>query len=239
MEFDFLPKLPKSNLDDRTFDDLMDEALLRIPRYCPEWTNYNPSDPGVTLIELFAWMTEQMLQRFNQVPQRNYVAFLELLGIRLQPPVPAQTDLTFYLNTALPEPHIIPGGIEVATLRTETEAAIVFSTDQPLVIGTPRLAHFLTAEMVEDVPQTLRDRFSDILVIAFIWSWMPINRLNPMFWRLPFKAKLQRPLVSTPTFRLAAGKLGMDLVGDRRVCCVRKRTIILKGLASTNSASEG
>ena len=85
MEFDFLPKLPKSDLDDRTFQDLVQECLLRIPRYCPEWTNYNPSDPGITLVELFAWLTDQMLLRFNQVPRRNYVTFLELLGIRLQP----------------------------------------------------------------------------------------------------------------------------------------------------------
>jgi hypothetical protein len=45
-EFDFLPNLPKSDLDDRTFAELVNECLLRIPRYCPEWTNYNPSDPG-------------------------------------------------------------------------------------------------------------------------------------------------------------------------------------------------
>lgn len=98
MEFEFLPNLPKSDLDDRTFKDLVDECILRIPRYCPEWTNYNPSDPGITLIELFAWLTDQMLLRFNQVPRRNYVAFLELLGVRLAPPTPAQTAVTFYLT---------------------------------------------------------------------------------------------------------------------------------------------
>ncbi|MDX2097710.1 MAG: putative baseplate assembly protein [Leptolyngbyaceae cyanobacterium bins.59] len=162
MQFDFLPKLPKSDLDDRTMQDLMDESLLRIPRYCPEWTNYNPSDPGITLVELFAWMTEQMLQRFNQVPRRNYVTFLELLGIHLQAPRPAQTDLTFYLNIALSEPYTIPEGTEVATLRTEAEDAIVFSTDHPFTIGTPHLRHFLTAETLEDTPQNLRDRFTDL-----------------------------------------------------------------------------
>jgi predicted phage baseplate assembly protein len=97
VEFDFLPKLPSSNLDDRNFDDLVEECVLRIPRYCQEWTDYNLSDPGITLIELFAWLTDRMLLRFNQVPRKNYVAFLELLGIRLQPPTPAQTNLTFYL----------------------------------------------------------------------------------------------------------------------------------------------
>ena len=124
MEFDFLPKLPTSNLDDRTFDDLVEECVLRIPRYCQEWTDHNLSDPGITLIELFAWLTDQMLLRFNQVPRKNYVAFLELLGIRLQPPTPAQTDLTFYLTTDLPETYTIPAGVEVASLRTENTPAI-------------------------------------------------------------------------------------------------------------------
>jgi predicted phage baseplate assembly protein len=161
MEFDFLPKLPKSNLDDRTFQDLVDECLLRIPRYCPEWTNYNPSDPGITLVELFAWLTDQMLLRFNQVPRRNYVAFLELLGIRLQAATPAQTDVTFYLTTNLGEPYTIPAGAEVATLRTETEEAIVFSTDRSVTIGCPTIQHFLTAETTDPTPQVLRDRFTD------------------------------------------------------------------------------
>ena len=108
MDFDFLPKLPKSDLDDRSFEDLVEECILRIPRYCPEWTNHNPGDPGITLIELFAWLTDQMLMRFNQVPRRNYVAFLELLGIRLQPPAPAECELTFYLTQAQPQPIRIP-----------------------------------------------------------------------------------------------------------------------------------
>ena len=97
MVFNFLPNLPKADLDDRQYADLMQECLSRIPRYCPEWTNHNPSDPGVVLLELFSWLTDQMLNRFNQVPRRNYVTFLELLGIRLEPPRPAQTELTFYL----------------------------------------------------------------------------------------------------------------------------------------------
>jgi len=162
VEFDFLPQLPKSNLDDRTYKDLVEECILRIPRYCPEWTNYNPSDPGVTLIELFAWLTDQMLLRFNRVPLRNYITFLELIGVRLQAPVPAQTDITFYLTSSLLEPYTIPGGTEVATVRTETEEAIVFSTDEPLTIGNPSLRHFLTAEMADEEPEILRDRFTNL-----------------------------------------------------------------------------
>jgi hypothetical protein len=46
------------NLDDRRYQQLVDEALARIPVHTPEWTNFNPSDPGVTLIQVFAFLTE-------------------------------------------------------------------------------------------------------------------------------------------------------------------------------------
>ncbi len=161
MEFDFLPNLPKSNLDDRTFEDLVEECLQRIPRYCPEWTNHNPSDPGITLVELFSWLTDQMLGRFNQVPRRQYVAFLELLGIRLQPPTPAQVEVTFYLSSALPQLYTIPAGIELATERITSEEAIVFTTEAPLAIGCPHIRHVLTAPQAETMPQSLRDRLAN------------------------------------------------------------------------------
>jgi len=82
------------NLDDRRYQDLLDEALSRIPVYTPEWTNYNKSDPGVTLIEVFAFLTEAMLYRCNQVPERNRKKFLRLLNVPLQPATSAQGLVT-------------------------------------------------------------------------------------------------------------------------------------------------
>jgi len=58
--------IPPPKLDDRTFDDIVDEAISMIPRYAPEWTNHNPSDPGITLIELAAWMTDLLIYRPDQ-----------------------------------------------------------------------------------------------------------------------------------------------------------------------------
>jgi predicted phage baseplate assembly protein len=144
-EFNFLPNLSIPNLDDRTFEDLVQECILRIPRYCPEWTNHNPGDPGITLIELFAWLTDHMLYRFNLVPRRYYIAFLELLGITLQPPTPAHTALTFSLTRAQASPLRIAAGTEVATIRTETEPAIVFTTDRDLIIGQPQIQRLFTS----------------------------------------------------------------------------------------------
>ncbi len=186
MDFDFLTQLPKSDLDDRTFKDLVDECLLRIPRYCPEWTNHNPSDPGVTLIELFAWLTDQMLLRFNQVPRRNYVAFLELLGIQLQPPAPAHTVLAFYLTRAQDAAGTIPAipaGAEVATERTESETAIVFSTDQELPFGVPTIRYFLTEEEATDQPQQVRDRLTNQWTRDNFGRW--VGQQQPVFQMMP------------------------------------------------------
>ena len=68
------------NLDDRSFQDLVDEAKRLIPRFCPEWTDHNVSDPGVALIELFAWMTESMIYRLNRVPDKTHITFLDMIG---------------------------------------------------------------------------------------------------------------------------------------------------------------
>ncbi|NEQ82239.1 MAG: hypothetical protein F6K26_18885, partial [Moorea sp. SIO2I5] len=68
------------NLDDKTYDDLVAEAISLIPTYAPEWTNHNPSDPGITLIELFAYLTEMLLYRQNRVTEANIIMFLKLLN---------------------------------------------------------------------------------------------------------------------------------------------------------------
>lgn len=68
------------NLDDRTYDDLVQEALGMIPTYAPQWTNHNPSDPGITLIELFAYLTEMLLYRQNRITEGNIIMFLKLLN---------------------------------------------------------------------------------------------------------------------------------------------------------------
>lgn len=72
--------LPLPNLDDRTYADLVEEARSLIPIECPEWTDHNPSDTGIILIELFAWLTEMVLYRVNRVPDKNFETFLNLLN---------------------------------------------------------------------------------------------------------------------------------------------------------------
>src|SRR6185437_15402563 len=132
--------LPAPNLDDRHFQDLVDDAKRLVQQRCPEWTDHNVSDPGVTLIELFAWMTDQLIYRLNRVPDRLYVKFLDMIGVSRLPPEAARVGLTFWLQAALDVPVMIAKGVEAATIRTEREPAIVFTTVEPLAIVPCSLA---------------------------------------------------------------------------------------------------
>ena len=123
-------RLPDIELDDRRFQDLVSEARMRIARACPEWTEHNVSDPGITLIELFAWMTEMTIYRLNRVPDKLHVALLELLGIRLDGPAAAQTSLRFRLAEVAKSPVLISAATEVGTPRTATEESIIFQVDE-------------------------------------------------------------------------------------------------------------
>ena len=104
-----MPIQPPS-LDDRRFDDLVDDLLARIPAHTPEWTNPRLGDPGRTLIELFAWLGDALLYRANLVPERQRLVFLKLLGMGLQPAQPATgiVSLSFAQTTVLDAHTLAP-----------------------------------------------------------------------------------------------------------------------------------
>ena len=87
--------LPLPNLDDRRWSDLVDEGRALIPRYAPQWTDHNASDPGITLVDLLAWLVEQDIYRVNRVPDRHRRKFLALAGFSARPPQPARVPLAF------------------------------------------------------------------------------------------------------------------------------------------------
>ncbi|MFQ5418949.1 MAG: putative baseplate assembly protein [Anaerolineae bacterium] len=142
--------LATPKLDDRHFQDIVDEAKKRIPYYIEEWTDHNVSDPGVTMIELFAWMTDTILYRLNQVPDLHYVKYMELLGMHLKEPVPAKAMVTFWLSAPQETPALIPAGTEVASTQTETQPSIIFTTNDDFIIKPPRLKSVLSYRVNED-----------------------------------------------------------------------------------------
>ena len=126
--------LPAPNLDDRTFQSLVDDARRLVHRRCPEWSDHNISDPGITLIETFAMMVDQLIYRLNRVPDRNYIKFLELLGLELRAPGAAQGEVTFWLSAPQLQPITVREETEVSTDRTDVDEPIVFSTTEKLDI---------------------------------------------------------------------------------------------------------
>src|SRR5215813_11560425 len=127
-------------IDDRTFSDLVAEARTRIPRYTPEWTDFNESDPGMALIELFAWMTDLLVYRLGKVPQLNYLKFLELIGFELTPARPATAEITFPIQPGYTQATVtVPMATQVSTNTPDDQGPIVFETDRALIALTAAL----------------------------------------------------------------------------------------------------
>lgn len=121
--------LPTPNLDDRTFQQLVETARARIAASCPAWTDLSPHDPGMVLLEAFAHLTELMLYRLNRVPEKAYIEFLRLIGVRLQPPSAASVTLRFSVSRPAERPVIIPRGTRVTTARSDASAPpVIFHT---------------------------------------------------------------------------------------------------------------
>lgn len=94
-----MPLTPPA-LDDRSYDDLVQDLLASIPAHTPEWTNPQVGDPGRSLIELFAWLADTILYRANLIPEKQRLAFLKLLGQPMQPAAAAQGIISLSLDSS-------------------------------------------------------------------------------------------------------------------------------------------
>jgi predicted phage baseplate assembly protein len=153
--------LPAPSLDDRRFQQLVDDAKRMVQRTCPEWTDHNISDPGVTLIEAFAFMTDQLMYRLNRVPDRLYIKFLDLIGLRMIPASPARAQVTFWLSTPPQAPFTIAVGSEVNAAASDDGEPVVFCTAARLEIVPCSIAALAThrAEEPETVDRTSQLEF--------------------------------------------------------------------------------
>src|SRR6267378_3235971 len=152
-------------IDNRRYQDLLNEALARIPVHNPEWTNFNRSDPGVTLIEIFAFLTENLLYRSNQIPERNRRKFLQLLGIGLQPASSARGLVAFSNDR---------GPLETVTLSRELEVRagqVPFRTTQGLDV-LPIEAQFVYKRELKNPPDQLRAYYNQ-LYASFLKPQLP------------------------------------------------------------------
>lgn len=148
--------LPQTELDERRFQSLVDEARLRIAGKCPAWNEHNVSDPGITLIELFAWMTEMLIYRANLIPQKVQIALMEMMGVKLTPAEVAGADLRFLLSApASSRVQFAAGAAEVAAAGSAQTDQVVFRNVKPILVPPLRLQAMRLAR---------RGRFSEVFV---------------------------------------------------------------------------
>jgi predicted phage baseplate assembly protein len=142
-------------LDNRSYEDLRDELVRRIPVYSSTWTNHNESDPGIVLLELFAYLGESLLYRFNQIPETTKIEFLRLLGVQPRPAGPAHV-----LVAAITDE---PAGIQVLKDSEAAAGSLSFQTEdevyvwplEAVAVGKTKTAPASTTEAQESKADAL------------------------------------------------------------------------------------
>ncbi len=159
--------LPVPNLDDLDFDALVEEARALIPRYAPEWTDHNVHDPGITLLELVAWLVDQEIYQAGFISDRHIKAFAALLGVQSEYAKPAH-GLIWPHERAVDDDFARPGvdlkaGAKIACIE---QREVPFELESALHITPARFADtpaFETGGRYEITAQTRNRRAALIL----------------------------------------------------------------------------
>ena len=142
-------------LDPRDLDRIMEEIKGHARQYTPEWRYEGAEDdPAAAIAQLFGEMFYQTVDRFNSVPEKLYLTFLELIGAEMPDPVPAQGMMQFHAHEALTEPVTVPGGTQVYASGEEDDG-IIYETERPIQAVSARLNHVFYADTRQGVIQEL------------------------------------------------------------------------------------
>lgn len=125
------------NLDDRRWADLVEQGRALIPLFSPEWTDHNASDPGITLLELFAWIAEMDIYRLNRIPDRHKRRLLALMGVRPEAPRSVRGVVELHLPAGS-DPATLPAAAEILGTRPDG-TQVTFRSVAPLTSIGARL----------------------------------------------------------------------------------------------------
>lgn len=119
-------------IDPRVARDLLRHLRDMVPHYTPEWSAKDEDDPGIGLLKIFADIVEGVINRLNRAPDSNFVAFLNMLGIRLLPETPSHVPVRFLMTSGSEEPFLIESGTQVSASATRDRPELPFETEEPL-----------------------------------------------------------------------------------------------------------
>lgn len=152
--------MPAPKIDHRDFEAILKEARALVPFYTPEWTAIEERDPGVALLEIFADQLEGLIRRLNEAPRRNFIAFLNMLGVKLLPAQPARAPLTFLLSTGANEAITIPARSQATATPPEGGDPVVFETEKAILATPAQLQAIFSTVSARD---EIFDHTSDLL----------------------------------------------------------------------------
>ena len=148
----------------QNYNRILRETMARIPVHNPQWTNFNDSDPGVTLIQLFAFMTDSLLYRANLIPERNRIQFLNLLGVPIRPAAAAQGLVTFNNPSGELKPHLLDDELTVYA------GNIPFRTLDGLDVLPIETAVFYKRPLTDDERENLEEQIYTEIYAGFLGS---------------------------------------------------------------------
>ncbi|MBN2251476.1 MAG: hypothetical protein JW724_05330, partial [Candidatus Altiarchaeota archaeon] len=135
---------------DKSFEDILEDTRRRALLYVPEWRPGSEEDLGVALLKIFTHMQEEIVGRLNKVPDKNFGAFLDMLGIRLSPALPARAPVTFYLAEGLRENVFVPAATQVATAETKEHGALTYETAKGFTATRASLVEIFSTDPKKD-----------------------------------------------------------------------------------------
>lgn len=143
-------KIEPPKIDERKFSDLYKTLREMVPHYTPEWAASDEKDSGVALLKIYSHITESVITRFNQVPRKNFVAFLDMLGIKLLPAQPSRVPITFKLAKGTDKEILIPAGTQAAADKTEEHEELPFETEKNLWATPSQLIKVISVDPFQD-----------------------------------------------------------------------------------------
>ena len=201
--------LPLPTLDRLTYDELVSEGRSSLPALAPGWTDYNAHDPGITLLELFAWLAEGSSYRLDNIPDESYRAFLRLAGVVPRPAQVAETLLVFRTSCRA---CALPAGVRV---QSPTDN-VVFQTTHRCIVSDAKLQAVVSAAGRDFEDVTVRNKTT---AQGSFTAWRkaegrrcPICRVRP---RARARGHGGEPVACGPAMRLRTGYDGRGSQSSR------------------------
>lgn len=143
-------KLATPKIDNRTFQDMLRQSKALAPFYTPEWVTGQQGEPGQALLNIYLHIQEQVISRLNRVPDKNFVVFLDMMGMKLLPAQSAQARVTFTLATGATEHVLVPRGTLLSGEATDGSGEVIFQTQQDLLVTPANLQRIFSFDVAQD-----------------------------------------------------------------------------------------